>query len=264
MISGYVPFYNAHASIGIAIASILSQTVSVNEIFVVDDGSIHQLKLDASIKLIRHGLNCGRGAARATAMANADGELVLGCDATLALHPKFLETAVPWFEDERTAAVFGWVKNVGQMTLAHRWRDRHLFRSDAIKAVAHHASLATGCSVVRKSAVEKVGGFDPRISEGEDRDLGERLLNAGFDIVFDPNLWAESDKSETVIQVLERYARWNAGPKFGFVKYLRQIVYSIKAMAVADIRAMDPLSVLVSLFSPHYQFWFSRKPLVSR
>jgi glycosyltransferase involved in cell wall biosynthesis len=256
-ISAYVPCYNGRAWLGFAIDSIIHQTVPVDELFVVDDGSTDNSLSVVSVKVIRNEANLGRGAARARALAYATGDLVLGCDATMMLHPSFLQTALPWFNDDRVAAVFGWVKNGGQPTLANRWRGRHLFRSDEqLHSAVHGASLATTCSVIRKSAVETVGGFDLRLREREDYELGERLLRAGFDVVFDPALWAVSEKSETVWQVLERYARWNAREPFGLRAWLRQIAYAWKVMAVADLRAKDALSALISLFSPYYQFWY--------
>jgi GT2 family glycosyltransferase len=256
-ISAYVPCYNAYAWVGSAVDSIIRQTVPVDELFVVDDGSTDASPSSVCVKVIKSERNLGRGATRATALAYATGDLVLGCDATMLLHPSFLETALPWFKDNRVAAVFGWIKNGGRPTLGNRWRGRHLFRSDeSSPEVIHGASLATTCSVIRKSAVEKVGGFDSRLREGEDYELSERLLRAGFDVVFDPGLWAVSEKSDTVWQALERYARWNARTPFGLGAFLRQLAYACKIMAVADLRAKDPLSTFVSLFSPYYQFWY--------
>ena len=257
-VTAYVPCYNAGSTIGAAVRSILDQTVAVNEIFMIDDGSTDGSGDMSGLKVIRSIVNEGRGAARATAIAEARHDLILACDATLTLDSHFLENALPWFTcGDRVAAVFGWVNERAAGTVANRWRGRHLFQSQSGHRLTHFASLATGCSVVRKSVVERVGGFNAALRAGEDADLGKRLLRAGFDVVFDPNLRATSVLGNSVMEVLERYVRWNFSGRMGFMSYLRQMNYAVKVMAVKDLKARDPLGACVSLLAPHYQFWRS-------
>lgn len=257
-ISAYVPCYNARATIREAVQSILDQTVSINEIFVVDDCSTDGSGDQAGVPIIRLDTNAGRGATRAKAMSRAEFELVLACDATMTLDGKFLELALPWFKDDRVAAVFGWVKDVAGRTAANRWRARHLFGSHLAHDVTHSASFTTTCSVVRKSLVQQVGGFNAALRGGEDADLGQRLLGGGFDVVFDPKLFSTTLASNSVSEVLERYARWNSLERMGLRNYMRQISYALKVMVPIDLKAKDPLAAVISLLVPHYQFCWSR------
>ncbi len=257
-VSAYVPCYNGRSTILETVQSIHDQTVPAAEILVIDDGSTDGSGDVSGVKVIRLKSNEGRGAARARAMVEAQHELVLGCDATLALDRRFLENALRWFRSERVAAVFGWIKDAAKPTAANRWRGRHLFQSQLTQEETHFASLATGCFVVRKSAVQEVGGFNPALRAGEDADLGQRLLGAGFDVVFDPTLFACSYSVNSVWEVLERYARWNTPRGMGVRDYLRQINYALKVMVAADLRAKDFLGAGISLLSPHYQFWIRR------
>src|SRR5262249_57577266 len=112
-------------------------------------------------------------------------------------------------EEETGGAVFGWIKEAGSPTVANRWRGRHLYRSNLIRAVSRDTTLASGCCVVRKSAVESVGGFNATLRYGEDADLGRRLRDAGFSVVFDPSLFACSIACSTILEVIERYTRLN-------------------------------------------------------
>jgi glycosyltransferase involved in cell wall biosynthesis len=254
-VTAYVPCYNARPTIGASLKSIVDQSFTVSEIFMIDDGSTDGSEDASEVKVIRLAVNKGRGAARARAMAEARHELVLGCDATLTLDSHFLENALPWFTSgDRVAAVFGWVDEQAAGTVANRWRGRHLFRSQFGHSLTHFASLATGCSVVRKSVVDRVGGFNAALRAGEDADLGKRLLYAGFDVVFDPNLRSTSVLGNSVMEVLERYARWNSSGPMSFMNYLRQLSYAVKVMAVKDLKARDPLGACVSLLAPHYLF----------
>ena len=257
-VTAYVPCYNARSTIGAAVTSILDQTVAVNKIFVIDDGSTDGSGDVSGLKVIRSIVNEGRGAARARAMAEATDELVLGCDATLRLDSHFLENALPWFSSgDRVAAVFGWVKDGAAATVANRWRARHLFQTNLAHQLTHFASFATGCSVVRKTFVHEVGGYNPALRSGEDADLGQRLLLGGFDVVFDPKLRAMSLINDSLMKVLERYARWNFSGRISFLGYLRQLNYAMKVMAMKDLKARDPLGAFVSLLAPHYQLWRS-------
>jgi glycosyltransferase involved in cell wall biosynthesis len=255
--SAYVPCYNSRTTIREAVRSIVDQTVSAEEIFVIDDGSTDGSGEMTGVKVIRLNSNAGRGAARARAMAEARHELVLGCDATLALDRHFLEKALPWFTSDRIAGVFGRINGGEALGMADRWRKRHLFQSSMTEGARHHDSLATGCCLVRKSAVEEVGGFNVMMRAGEDADLGERLLAAGFDVIFDPQLKATSVSSNSVLEVLERYARWNTLNRMSVRGYLRQLNYALKVMMVKDLEARDPLAACISLLAPHYQFWRS-------
>jgi hypothetical protein len=254
-ISGYVPCYNARRTIRQAVLSIVNQTVSASEIFVVDDGSTDGSGDLSGVKVIRLNPNSGRGAARAQAMSEAKHEVVLGCDATMELDRHFLRYALAWFATDKVAAVFGWIDEGAKPTAANRWRGRHLFQSRLTHEKAHLASLATYCCVVRKSAALKVGGFNPSLRAGEDVDLGRRLLGGGFDVVFDPRLFATSILTNSVVEVLERYARWNTLNRMTVLGYLRQLKYSLEVMVAKDLQAKDPLGACISLLAPHYQFW---------
>jgi glycosyltransferase involved in cell wall biosynthesis len=256
-VSAYVPCYNERATVRDAVKSILDQTVPLDDVFVVDDGSIDGSAEIVGIRVVRIERNRGRGPTRARAMQEAKADLVLGCDATLKLSPSFLENALHWFKQDRVAAVFGEIRDESVALLGNRWRNRHIFRIDKVRCVQHFSSLSTSCSIVRKSAAEAVGGFNPDLRAAEDADLGDRLLRAGFDIVSDPELWASTTKKQSVWEVLERYARWNRSDRIGICDYLRQIVFSVKVMAMEDLRANDPASVFLSLLSPHYQLWYS-------
>jgi len=119
-----------------------------------------------------------------------------------------------------------------------------------------HGCLVTAAAIMRKSAVMSAGNFNEGLRHSEDRDLGERLLKGGFDIIIDPDLQALLLVKDDLWQTYERYWRWHAGygDRAGRFAYLRQIIYSAKVMAVKDLKEGDLLSAAISLISPHYQF----------
>lgn len=261
-ISAYIPCYNNRGTIAGALASIRAQSCTVDELFVVDDGSTDgtpEVVESLGIRVVRLGKNLGRGAARATAMQEAGGDLVICCDATCMLESDFLKNALPWFADEKVAGVFGSSIQPEALNALDRWRERHLFKTAAFTVPEHGALLATGGAVLRASAVKAAGNFNPDLHHSEDADLGRRLLAAGNDVIHDPALKVASTLHNTLGKVLERYWRWNSGAQenISWNAYLKQISYSIKVMAREDLRSGDPKAAVISLLTPHYQFWRS-------
>lgn len=264
-ISACIPCFNSLRTIGEAIASVRAQSRPVDELFVVDncsaDGSA-EFVASLGVRVVPQSGNKGRGASRALAMNAAVNELVLFCDAGIVLDPDLVENALPWFADANVAAVFGCISQLPPVNAVERWRGRHLFKTPFAQ-VQRGAKLATGGVLLRASAVREVGGFAPHLHRGEDADLGDRLLAAGHEVICDPKIRIVSIAPNTLLQVLERYWRWNTPPdgRMGVPAYLRQIIFSIKVMAREDLIAHDPAAALISLLSPHYQFW---KSLVNR
>ena len=80
----------------------------------------------------------------------------------------------------------------------------------------------------------------------------------GYLVVFDPELFACSVATDSVRQVLERYARWNTPEGMGIRDYLRQVNYALKVMVAADLEARNVVAACISLLCPHYQFWTRR------
>lgn len=261
-LSAYVPCFNNASTILPALISLKSQSPVPSELFVVDDGSEDGSTAIAeimNISVVSMGHNSGRGAVRARAMDVSQHEFVLCCDATNQLSSDFAVLALRWFDDPNVAAVFGRISQKNARSLADRWRGRHLFKVQESQSVQHRALLCTYGCVVRRSAVLEVGNFDRSLRHSEDADLGRRLLDAGYDVIYDPSLHVTSCISNSKRQVLERYWRWYAGidENISLYAYAKQVWYSLRVMVLLDLRDRDFSSVALSLLSPHYQFWRS-------
>lgn len=93
-----VPIYNEAATVEILLRRVLDVQLPIaREIVAVDDGStdgsfeiLNRLARDGLIKLIRHEKNRGKGAAVATAMRHAEGDVLVIQDADLELNPQEL------------------------------------------------------------------------------------------------------------------------------------------------------------------------------
>lgn len=268
-ISAYIPCFNNSATVLDAVESVRNQTVPIEEVFVVDDGSTDDsaaILESAGIRVIRMERNLGRGAVRARAMEEARNELVLCCDATNTLSSDFVQKALHWFDDPKVAAIFGRIMQRPARNVVERWRGRHLFRISTPLSIKRKAPLLTGGTLVRRSPVLAVGNFNAALSRNEDADLGERLLANSYDVIFDPDLPVISQACNTLGQVLERYSRWNTaiGKRMGVIEYLRILAYSVRVLARRDLKEKDPLAILISLICPHTQLWYSWKQHIDR
>jgi GT2 family glycosyltransferase len=261
-ISAYIPCYNGAATLAHAIESLNAQTLPPDELFMVDNHSIDSSRRIAErlgVRVIALAGDMGRGAARARAMAEARFPLVACCDASVVLPSDFLSRAVRWFDEPQVAAVCGRIAQEEARCVADRWRGRHLFRTEKRTAFLENAPFTTGAAMARAEAVRQAGGYDPAQYHGEDADLGRRLLRAGCKVIFDPALVYWQSDSNSVPRVLERYWRWaRANGRMTFRTYLSQIKYSVTEMAREDLRSGDVSAALISLASPHYQFWRDR------
>ena len=261
-VSAYVPCFNNAPTVGLALASVQRQSYPVDELFLVDDGSTDGSRAVAEqmgVRVVAIGRNTGRGAVRATAMEQAQHELVLCCDATNHLPEDFMARAIRWFDMPSVSAVFGRILQDQNTCLSDRWRARHLFKVQEAVSLHYRAQLSTYGCVLRRQAVMQVGNFDRSLRHNEDIELGQRLLAADCEVIFDPSLYAISGVTNSIREVLDRYWRWHAcaNESVAIRGYAKQICFATKVMAMRDLRDGDPLSVPITLLSPHYQFWKS-------
>ena len=260
--SAYVPFFNNKHSVLAALQSLQAQTIPPNEIFAIDDGST-----DGGADLVEaHGYRClrqvrnlGRGAARHRAMLEATGDLVVCCDATNVLPSNFVESLLHWFDDANLVAAYGRIQDSHPKGPVGRWRSRHLFKSGISISISHNSPLITYGSIIKRVPALQLGNFNSSLRHSEDAELGQRILAAAYDIVSDPTVPVFCNIQNTLAETLERYWRWYAGPKedISLTAYCKNISYSIKSMAFADLIAGDLACFFISLICPHYQFFKS-------
>lgn len=263
-IAGCVAFFNNADTVQKAIDSLRNQKPELDEIVAIDDGStdggIRPL-VQTEVRVVRIDHNKGRGAARARAMAETGGDFLLSVDGTKALAPGFLQTALSHMEDPLVAAVHGrnWQSN--SKSAVERWRGRHLFKMNFRSGVKINAGLNTNGVLLRRDAVESVGGFDPSRRHSEDADLGRRLNHAGFKVVYDPDLAVEECAPNSWRQVFERLWRYNVGlnDRFSFGAWFSFLRLAWTVLLRRDIKAKDWKCALASFSFPMVLLfgWFS-------
>lgn len=241
--------------------------MAVYEIIVVDDGSKFEcpdksIKKNPQVRIIRNDENKGRGYSRALGTSSANGDFILFVDATNQIEESFIERASPHFNDKKVAAVSGTLISKNQSDVIDRWRSRHLFRENKIPKIAEScAMLITYGTLMRRSAVIQVGNFNKKLRFKEDQDMGHRLAEYGYLIIGDPKIKIFSSQSNSLLEVLERYSRWNMDPneKPSASNYWHNIKASIKPMMQADVQEKDWNATFISLLVPHFQLYHEIK-----
>jgi hypothetical protein len=195
LISVVVPAYEAAATLGSTLASILDQTHTSLEVLVVDDGSTdatpaiidRAAAADTRVVPVSYGGNRGRSHARNEGMRRATGEWVAMVDADDLLardrFERFID-AVRLFPDTRllTDDRIGWrLDERGRVRVEHRFPGRHTWQVGPPHPLdpARHFSDRFGHLdlVVRRDFLESTGASYPEdMSTAEDLTFYNTLL----------------------------------------------------------------------------------------
>jgi len=220
-ISVIIPVYNRAGLIGETLRSLLSQSLSAEEIIVVDDGSTDDTSnatFEAfdewkggnvkgtkvpEFKVIRQG-NAGPAKARNTGFAASKGEFIHFFDSDDLAAPNKHEVQVRILLESGADIAYGpWVKgqiDEGKFTPEnHVLQQRGLPKGDLVKALLTNWSVVPHACLFRRSIVEKVGGFPEHLFGTEDQMMFLNCLLAGARGVHSPGtleLYRTNDPSK--------------------------------------------------------------------
>lgn len=182
MISVVIPLYNKEQSIASTLQTVLKQTYQDFEIVIVNDGSTdHSVEevakvLDLRIHLI-HQSNAGVSAARNRGIEEAKGEYIAFLDADDEWKPDYLKTQYELTLKYPGCSVFAsnyeFKDTQGKVTptiirkLSFKGVDGILSNYFEV-ASCSHPPLWTSAVMVKKSAIQSIGGFPIGIKSGED------------------------------------------------------------------------------------------------
>lgn len=182
MIDVIIPCFNAKKYLRDAVNSIKNQTIKVNKIIIVDDGST-----DGSYEFAKNidGVCClkqknaGAGAARNLGLMNSEAEYIYFLDADDIAEYNAIESLYKEFKSsEGLDAVFGQSIDFYSEELSYNQK-----KTKSINREPYYGRL-TGNSLIKKIVFEKVGDFDTSLRTGETvawlakfRDMGLKYSN---------------------------------------------------------------------------------------
>jgi len=175
-VSVIIPCFNHAHFLDEAIESVLTQTYTDLEVVVVDDGSADNTREVAArypgVRCVRQE-NRGVASARNAGLGASHGSYVVFLDADDHLLPRAIEIGVDALADHpRTAFVAGTCRDVGVDGRRLPSPKQPLVTADHYAALLESCFIWSGSSVLyRRSSLEEVGGFNERLSAGDDYEL---------------------------------------------------------------------------------------------
>lgn len=219
MISVIIPLYNKGKQIAHTLRSVLNQTFQDFEVVIVDDGSTDgsvaevEKFCDSRIRLI-HQKNAGVAAARNRGIEEAKGDLIAFLDADDEWKPEYLATQHHLSQKYPDCSVFvcnyefrnmeGKVTPTIIRKLPFTGEEGILSNYFEV-ASCSHPPLWTSAVMVKKQAIQAIGGFPVGIKSGEDLLTWARLAVNGQ--------IAYSKKVEAIYELGEGYVLTNLPPR---------------------------------------------------
>lgn len=193
MISVVIPLYNKEKQIAHTLRSVLNQILQNFEVVIVDDGStdgsvaeVEKFE-DSRIRLI-HQQNAGVSAARNRGIEEAKGELIAFLDADDEWKSEYLATQYHLYQKYPDCSVFACnyeFRNSDGVVTSTIIRKISFAGEDGILpnyfevACCSHPPLWTSAVMVKKQAIQAIGGFPVGIKSGEDLLTWARLAVGG-------------------------------------------------------------------------------------
>lgn len=190
-VSVMIPVYNGERYIRAAVESILNQTFADFELIIVDDGSSDgtasilagpPISTDSRVRVIRHKTNRGLSCAHNTSLEAAKGDLIARMDGDDIAYPDRLEQQVRYMREHPECVLLGSAVDVlcpaglklftKHLPCDHETITRRFWSGDS-QAVMHPAAM------MRREAMQRVGGYREEFASVEDIDLYLRLLPHG-------------------------------------------------------------------------------------
>ncbi len=187
-----IPSHNAARTLPACLDALQRQTTPANEyeIIVVDDASTDETAVtaqQAGVKTLHHAVKKGAGAARNTAVRQAQGEIICFTDADCIPIPAWIEIlTAPLLANPEIAAVKGAYATRQQEIVARFVQIEYEDKYDRLKSQRRIDFVDTHSAAFRRDVLLANDGFDEKIHYAEDRELAYRLAARGYQMVFQP------------------------------------------------------------------------------
>jgi cellulose synthase/poly-beta-1,6-N-acetylglucosamine synthase-like glycosyltransferase len=220
-----VPAYNEAETLADTVRSLQRQTVSPDQILVVDDCSTDataEVAQSLGVTVLRPPENTGsKAGAQSFALDRVDTELVMAVDADTTLAPDAMEKLSAAFADPEVVAASGFVLPRRVRTIWERGRYvEYMLAFSFFKRIQDNYGkplIASGCfSVYRTAELRAAGGWSTR-TMAEDMDLTWTMYQAGHKVRFIPDAVCYPIEPHDMDFLGKQLKRWS----HGFVQNVR-------------------------------------------
>jgi len=221
-ISFVIPAYNEEKYIGDCLRSVLQVTEGKPypiEIVVVNNASTDRTaeiaRQFSGVRVVDES-NKGLTRARQKGFESTTGELIANIDSDVRLPTEWLDIVLTEFERCSELACLSGPFIYHDLSPVHRFITKMFYGIGFIfyrlnRLVSHHGAMAQGGNfIVRRTSLEKIGGYDTNIAFfGEDTDIARRMTQTG-QVKFTFRLWVYTSgrrlKTQGVIRTGFKYA----------------------------------------------------------
>lgn len=218
-VSLIIPVHNDPIGIRDTLESLLIYTPSKPEIFVVDNGSTDETPAVVSeyadqhdyIELLHERDVQGSYAARNTGIEHALSDVLVFLDADQTVTEGWLETALEELNQRDAHYLAPDVRLVApdEPTLAGRYNYLTGFPIETF--IMKHGFAPTACLFVTRDLLDDVGVFDHRLVSGGDKEFGNRVANAGYELHYAPNVVVHHPTRNSLRSLVKRNLRIGRG-----------------------------------------------------
>ena len=252
-VSIVLPVYNSERELPSVLAELERQSYLDREIVIVDDGSTDgtwalatRLSTDRSDVVLVRTEHKGASHARNAGVERARGEIIFFAESDCVYDEAYLQKAVASLDSDPEA---GAVCLTGAPLITRPTLATH---SIDIENKMQHALLNKGkirpfyAWVYRRDALLKLGGFDERLFQGEDKDLFSRLKKAKYGVAWVPGVNWRHVRDQTTSELARKW----------FTRGRSRLLYSLKNRRMFDIvKTLAPfwatvLGLVLLVFSP--------------
>lgn len=187
LVSAVLPYFGLPEFVGEAVDSILDQDYENLETLIVNDGSfdpddcvLAEISAIDTVRVLTT-TNSGQSEARNFGASQTFGKYILLVDCDNTISTNFVSRAVAAMEtDPEIAYVTSWLQFMDEELAPMHLPDGYHPLTNFAQTARFGTNVAGDtCAVVRRSAFESIGGYDPMFMSSEDRDFYLRLQRAG-------------------------------------------------------------------------------------
>lgn len=253
--------FNEQNTISQLLESLVVQTISPDEVVIVDGGST-----DNTVKIVRNWINKhsdikiiliqkkgNRSVGRNEAIRNASADIILVSDAGCILDKRWVENVISPFNDKSIDIVSGYYELNAETVFEKSLAPYVLVPAD--KVDPNHFLPASRSCAFRKQTWKLLGGYPEEYSHNEDYVFAKKMEKKGLNIFFQKNAivyWKPRSNIRDAFIMFYRFAFGDAEagifrPKVGFI-FLRYILILVLSMYYMYTENLFIGSVLLILF----------------
>ena len=223
-----IPSYNPELKLSTTLDSLISQKEFINEIVIVIDNDIHEQQVGLLRKkystvfnlFVVTQANSGRARARNRAAEIATGDVLFFLDDDMLAESSLVQKHFEYQKANPETIIVGngynnpadakddFSKYIIKMGLS--WQ----YESEPVQVVSFEKFVFTACNMsISKRLFNKLNGFDDRLKDAEDFDMGIRALKQGVKIIYDRTLTAWHNDWPDIKAFIKRNNEYAKGRK---------------------------------------------------